>query len=123
MALRCCLGASTGRLTAQLLTESLVLAMLGGTAGLLLGALGIRAIQGLDVGPVPRLEEVRLDPLALLFTFGATLAAGLLFGMAPALRASRADPLDGLREGARSGTSGSARRLSHGFVVAQFALR
>jgi putative ABC transport system permease protein len=122
MALRCCLGASSGRLAAQLLTESLLLAVLGGAAGLLLGALGIRAIQGLEVGPVPRLAEVRLDPLVLLFTIGVTLAAGVLFGAAPAIRASRMDPLDGLREGARGGTSGGARRLSHGFVVAQFAL-
>jgi putative ABC transport system permease protein len=122
MALRCCLGASTGRLAAQLLTESLVLAVLGGGAGLLLGALGIRAIQGLEVGPVPRLAEVRLDPMVLLFTLGVTLAAGVLFGVAPAIRASRLDPLDGLREGARGGRSGGARRLSHGFVVAQFAL-
>jgi putative ABC transport system permease protein len=122
MALRCCLGASTGRLAAQLLTESLVLAVLGGGAGLLLGMLGIRAIQGLELGPVPRLAEVRLDPLALLFTLGVTLVAGVLFGVAPAIRASRVDPLDGLREGARGGTSGGTRRLSQGFVVAQFAL-
>ncbi len=122
MALRCCLGASTGRLAAQLLTESLVLAVLGGGAGLLLAALGIRTIQGLEVGPVPRLAEVRLDSAALLVTLGVTLAAGLLFGVAPAIRASRVDPLDGLRDGARGGTSGGARRLSHGFVVAQFAL-
>ena len=122
MSLRCCLGASTGRLAAQLLTESLVLAVLGGAAGLLLGAVGIRAIQGLQVGPVPRLAEVHLDPLALLFTVGVTLLAGILFGVAPAIRASRVDLLDGLREGARGGRSGGARRLSHGFVVAQFAL-
>jgi putative ABC transport system permease protein len=96
--------------------------VLGGGAGLLLGALGIRAIPGLEVGPVPRLAEVGLDPLVLLFTLGVTLASGVLFGVAPALRASRLDPLDGLREGARGGRSGSARRLSHGFVVAQFAL-
>ncbi|HEV8599772.1 MAG TPA: ABC transporter permease [Gemmatimonadales bacterium] len=122
MALRCCLGASAGRLAAQLLTESLVLALLGGAAGLLFGVLGIRAIQGLELGPVPRLAEIRLDPLALLFTLGVTLAAGVLFGLAPAIRASRVDPATGLHEGARSGTSGGARRLSHGFVVAQLAL-
>ena len=122
MALRCCLGASSGRLAAQLLTESLLLAVLGGAAGLLLGWLGIRGIQGLQVGPVPRLAEVRLDPTALLFTLGVTLAAGVLFGVAPAIRASRLDPLEGLREGGRGGTSRGARGLSHGFVVAQIAL-
>ena len=122
MALRCCLGASTGRIAAQLLTESLVLALLGGAAGLLLGVLGIRAIQGLELGPVPRLAEVRLDPLALLFTLAVTLAAGLLFGVAPAIRASRVDPATGLREGVRGGSSSGTRRLSHGFVVAQLAL-
>ena len=122
MALRCCLGASSGRLAAQLLTESLLLAVLGGAAGLLLGWLGIRVIQGLQVGPVPRLAEVRLDPAALLFTLGVTLAVGVLFGVAPAIRASRLDPLEGLREGERGGTSRGARGLSHGFVVAQIAL-
>jgi putative ABC transport system permease protein len=122
MALRCCLGASTGRIAAQLLTESLVLAVLGGGAGLLLAALGIGVIQGLQVGPVPRLAEVQLDPIALLFTVGVTLAAGVLFGVAPALRASRISLQDGLREGARGGGPRGARRLSHGFVVAQFAL-
>jgi putative ABC transport system permease protein len=122
MALRCCLGASAGRLAAQLLTESVILALLGGGAGLLLGILGIRAIQGLELGPVPRLAGVRLDPLALLFTLGVTLTAGVLFGVAPAIRASRVDPATGLREGGRAGTSGGAHRLSHGFVVAQFAL-
>jgi len=122
MALRCCLGASSGRLAAQLLTESLLLAVLGGAAGLLFGWLGIRVIQGLQVGPVPRLAEVRLDPAALLFTLGVTLAAGVLFGVAPAIRASRLDPLEGLREGGRGGTSRGARGLSHGFVVAQIAL-
>jgi putative ABC transport system permease protein len=122
MALRCCLGASAGRLASQLLTESVILALLGGGAGLLLGMLGIRAIQGLELGPVPRLAEVRLDPLVLLFTLGVTLTAGVLFGVAPAIRASRVDPATGLREGGRAGTSGGAHRLSHGFVVAQFAL-
>ncbi len=122
MALRCCLGASAGRLASQLLTESLILALLGGGAGLLLGMLGIRAIQGLELGPVPRLAGVRLDPLALWFTLGVTLTAGVLFGVAPAIRASRIDPATGLREGGRAGTSGGAHRLSHGFVVAQFAL-
>ncbi len=122
MALRCCLGASTGRIAAQLLTESLVLAVLGGAVGLLLGALGVGLIRGLQVGPVPRLAEVRLDPLAQLFALGITLTAGLFFGMAPAIRASRVNPLVGLQGGARGGRSGGARRLSHGFVVAQFAL-
>ena len=122
MALRCCLGASSGRLAAQLLTESLVLAVLGGAAGLFIGWVGIRVIRGLQVGPVPRLAEVQLDPAALLFTLGVTLAAGVLFGVAPAIRASRLDPLEGLREGGRSGTSRGARGLSHGFVVAQVAL-
>ena len=122
MALRCCLGASTGRLTAQLLTESLLLAVLGGAAGLALAAAGVRLIRGLELGPVPRLSEVSLDPTALLFAIGVTLVAGLLFGVAPAWRASRVDLLAGLREGSRGGTSTGARRLSHGFVVAQFAL-
>ena len=122
MALRCCLGASTGRLASQLVTESLVLAALGGGLGLLLGGLGLRVIQGVNVGPVPRLATVGLDWRVLLFTLGATLTAGLLFGVAPALRAARLNPVEGVRDGARTGRSAAAHRLSHGFVVTQFAL-
>lgn len=122
MALRCCLGASTRRIGAQLLTESLVLAVLGGGLGLLLAAGGLRVIRGLQGGLVPRLAEVTLNPVALAFTAGVTLLAGLLFGVAPALRAARVDLVGGLREGGRTGASAGARRLSHAFVVAQFAL-
>jgi len=122
MALRCCLGASTGRLAAQLLTESLVLAVLGGGLGLLLGGLGIRAIRGLAVDQVPRLAQAGLDPVVLLFALGVTLVAGLLFGLVPALRGVRVDLIEGLRDSARAGTAGRVHRLSNGFVVTQLAL-
>ncbi len=121
LALRCCLGASPRRVASQLLTESLVLALLGGGLGLLLGVLAMGAIRGLSVG-IPRLEQVGLDPQVLLFALGVTLGAGLLFGVVPALRASRVDLIHGIREGSRTDRSGASHRLGHGFVVVQFAL-
>jgi predicted permease len=122
VAMRCCLGASPARVAAQLFTESLLLALAGAAAGLLLAILCIRAIRSVPAGLIPRLDEVRLDGPVLLFTLGATLAAGVLFGLAPALRAFRVNLQDALREGARGGVGKAGRRLSNGFVVAQFAL-
>jgi putative ABC transport system permease protein len=122
MAMRCCLGASPGRVAGQLLTESLLLAIAGAGTGVLLALLSLRLLRGLPVGLLPRLDEVSLDGRVLLFTFAVAIGTGLLFGVAPALRASRVDLQDALREGGRSGIGKAGRRLSQGFVVAQFAL-
>ena len=122
VAMRCCLGASPGRVAAQLVTESLLLALVGGAAGLLLALGGVRLIRSLPAGLLPRLDEVSLDGRVLLFALAVALGAGLLFGLAPALRAFRVDLQDALREGARGGISRAGRRISNGFVVAQFAL-
>ena len=122
MAVRCCIGASPRRIAAQLLTESLLLAGAGAAAGLLLAFWGVRLLRGLSESRIPRLDQVRLDPIVLMFTVGVTVVAGLLFGLAPAIRASRVDLQDALREGGRAGTSGASRRLTNGFVVVQFAL-
>ncbi|HEV8356419.1 MAG TPA: ABC transporter permease [Gemmatimonadales bacterium] len=122
VAMRCCVGASPGRVAAQLLTESLLLAIAGAGAGLLLALLCLRLLRGLPAGLLPRLEEVSLDGWVLLFALTIALGAGLLFGVAPALRAFRVNLQDALREGARGGTGKPGRRLSNGFVVAQFAL-
>jgi predicted permease len=121
LAVRCALGASPRRVATQLMTESLVLAAAGATAGLSLAAIGVRLLRGLPADQIPRIDQVALDPMAIAFTIGLATMTGLLFGLAPAIRATRVDLHDGVREGARGGTSGRARRLSDAFVVAQFA--
>ena len=122
IAVRCCIGASPRRIAAQLLTESLLLSAAGAAAGLLLASWAVHAVRTLPLGEVPRLAEVHLDARVVAFTCLVTLAAGMLFGLAPALRAARVDPYDALREGTRAGAGAGSRRLMSGFVVSQFAL-
>ncbi len=122
MALRCSLGASTRRIGAQLLTESLLLAGLGGTAGLLLATWMVPVLRGLAPAGFPRLELVRLDTPVLLFATGLTLVTGILVGSAPALRGSRVNLTDVLSDGARGSASVTNRRWNDGFVVFQFSV-
>ena len=89
VAVRTTLGAGRGRITRQLVTESVVLAGAAATFGLLLASLGVRALVAIDPGALPRLEEVSLDGKVLLFTLGVTLATALLFGVAPAYLTGR----------------------------------
>lgn len=123
MAVRVALGASTGRLVRQLMTESMVLATLGGAAGLLLGAWAIRPLvifTQLDVN-VPGLD-VTIDWRVLAFTLGATALTGVLFGLLPALAAARPNLTDALKESVRGATSGSRRRLQSILIVSETAL-
>jgi putative ABC transport system permease protein len=122
MAVRCCMGASPRRIAAQLFTESLLLAGAGAAGGVLLALWGIALLRRSPLPAVPGLDQVRLDPAVLGFTLGITLLTALIFGLAPALRASRVELQDALREGARGGSSGASRRLTQVFVVSQFAL-
>ena len=91
MALRAALGASRGRLIRQLLTESLALSLAGGAVGVLLAAGTLQGIRRLGPASVPRLGAIAVDARVLLFTAGLSFAAGILFGLAPAFRASRPD--------------------------------
>jgi len=121
-ALRAALGASRGRLLRQLLTESLLLAVLGGGLGLLLGANGMRAATALLPG-VPRLDELRFDWQAFAFTAAVSLAAGLLFGLVPAIRAARPDLQEALKEGGRGAASSRrVRRMGNLLVIGEVAL-
>lgn len=125
LAVRTALGAGRGRVVRQLLTESVVLGLAGGALGIGLAYAGARALMPLVVDSVPSIMagKISLDRTALVFTFFVSVGAGLLFGIAPALRASTQEPVDELREGGRSGTSGRARqRLRSGLVVAEVAL-
>jgi predicted permease len=119
-AVRSALGAGPARVVRQLLTESLVLAFVGGTLGLLLAAWGTRAAIRILPEALPRSESVHMDSRVLLFTLGASLLSGILFGLAPALRTARADIHETLKEGGR-GSSGARQRLQGTFVVVEMA--
>jgi putative ABC transport system permease protein len=99
IAIRAALGCGRWRLTGQLLTESLLLSVIGGGAGVLLAWQGISLVAALAPKELPRLDEVRMDSTVLLFSLGVSLATGLLFGMVPALRASRANPVGAASRG------------------------
>jgi putative ABC transport system permease protein len=119
-AVRAALGASRGRVVRQLLAESVLLAGIGGLVGLLLASWGTGLLSALASAGLPRANEIRADGLTLLFTLGLSLASGILFGVAPALHASRPDLHDALREAARGTGRGSRTR---GLLVgAQVAL-
>ena len=120
--LRLTLGASRMRIIRQLLTESVLLAALGGALGLLLGYAGVHAFIAFAPGQIPRLIEVGVDGRVLAFTCLLSLAGGLLFGLAPALHSARASLNDSLKEGARSAGSASGNRIRKFLVVSEFAL-
>lgn len=119
-AIRAALGAGSGRAVRQLLTESLLLAALGGAAGLLLASWATRALVAL-APVVVREQGVSLDARVLAFTMAVTVGAGILFGLVPAVRAGRIELQTALKEGAR-GARGTGARLRAGLVVAQLAL-
>jgi predicted permease len=121
LAMRVALGAGWGRLVRQCLTESAVLGLSGGLLGILLAAFGIRPFVVFWPGSLPRTEEVQLDWHVLLFALAASLASGLLFGLAPALRAPARELEQTLRSGARTLMENS-RRMHSGFVIAEIAL-
>ncbi|MFY9530632.1 MAG: ABC transporter permease [Candidatus Acidiferrales bacterium] len=115
-AIRAALGAGQGRLLRQLLTESVLLSVAGGGLGLVVAGWCTRAALGVLPTALPRAEEIRLDAHVLMFTMGVSLLAGILFGLAPALRISRADLHETLKEGGRG--SSAARHRAQGFFVA-----
>jgi putative ABC transport system permease protein len=123
IAIRSALGADGGRLLRQLLTESLVLAAVGGAAGLLIARFGIRFLVGMSPAGVPRLAEAGLSGDVLAFTSLITLACGFLFGLAPALRATRTNLQGTLREGGKGSSMGASRdRMRSALVVAEIAV-
>ncbi|HLL14391.1 MAG TPA: ABC transporter permease [Pyrinomonadaceae bacterium] len=123
IALRTALGAGRPRIIRQLLTESLLLAFLGGVAGLILSLFLTDLLIAISPANVPRLNEIKLDARVLAFTVGVVSLVGLLFGLAPAWQASKTDLNEVLKDGGRSSTEGRGRnRLRALLVVTEMAL-
>lgn len=123
MALRLSLGAGRGRLARQLLAESVVLAVMGGAAGLALAWAGIALIRAWNPGNFPLIDSIRLDWRVLAFLLGISVLTGILFGLAPALESGRAELNSALKEGGRGAAGGRSRgRMRSALVVSEVAL-
>lgn len=120
-AIRVALGAGETRILRQLLTESVLLALIGGVLGLLLAKVGTAAAIAAMPVNMPRAENIRLDLRVLLFTFGISMFAGIAFGLAPALKTSRANVGAVLKESGRS-LAGARSRMQSAFVVVEMAM-
>ena len=120
MAVRAALGAGRARILRQLLTESVLLAAAGGAAGVAIGAWGLRALLTAVPDNLARIADVRMDGQVFAFTAALALLTGLMFGLAPALRVSKPDLAETLRDGGRGGSTGA--RSGSVLVVAQVAL-
>jgi predicted permease len=111
VAIRTALGAGWKRLARQLLTESIVLGLLGGAAGLLVAQLSLFVLRTINPGNIPRLDDIAINGTVLAFTFGLSLATGILFGLAPTWRAIKVDLNSSLKAGGRSGQSSGGLHL------------
>ena len=123
IALRAALGAGRGRVVRQLLTENCVLGGVAGMAGLLLASILVQGVVALAPADLPRIDEVRMDVTVVLFALGLSLVSTVIFGLVPALHASRLDLSEGLKQGGSKATASTAStRLRSAMVVAEVAL-
>ncbi len=126
VAIRAALGASRWRVVRQLLTESVLLSLIGGAAGVFLAYGGTRGLVALlpttQVAALPFLANLHIDTRILIFSFGLSILTGMIFGLAPAIQASRPQLAGVLKEGGRNASAGSGHRLRTAFVVTEIAL-
>ncbi|HEV8146423.1 MAG TPA: ABC transporter permease [Bryobacteraceae bacterium] len=123
LAIRAALGADRGRLARELLGESITLGLIGGALGLGLAWAGLRLLVQINPGNLPRLNEITIDPLVLLFTLGISLIAGVLFGLIPAFKYGGPKLETALRQGGRSSSQGRERHRARSvLVVCQVAM-
>jgi predicted permease len=123
VALRSALGAGRGRLITQFITESVILALLGGILGVFLAARGTAVLVAMNADSIPRSQEITVDLGVLLFTFLLAVTTGVVFGLLPALQASRPDLAGTLKEGGRGQAGGvRGRRIRNGLVLVEVAL-
>jgi predicted permease len=123
IAIRTALGAGRARLIRQMLTESVILGVLGGVAGLLLARWGLRTLIAVSEASFPRVAGTTIDGQVLAFTILVSLATGLIFGLAPAWQASRSVTHESLKEGSRSNTGGTgSQRLRRVLIASEIAL-
>ena len=121
--IRTALGAGRWRIIRQLLTESILISVIGGAVGILIAWWGINLLVALKPENLPRLQEINIDVRVFAFTLGISVLTGVIFGMLPAWTASRAAVNEGLKEGGRSATSGRGQqRLRSTFVVVELAV-
>jgi predicted permease len=121
IAARFALGATRADVVRQMVTESLVVALLGGVVGVLLAQWALGGVVALGADLIPRIADVRLDPVALTFSLLVTLATGLAIGLLPALQAARVNVNEALKEATR-GSTGAGHRLRAGLLVAEVSL-
>jgi predicted permease len=127
IAVRTALGAKRSRVMAQLLTESLLLSLLGGAAGLVVSAWSLYVVRAIRPGNIPRMDDISMDYRVLAFTLGISILTGIVFGLAPALRASRVDLNSALKAGGKSSRSGGGLSVRHdklrgALVIAELAV-
>lgn len=121
LGLRAALGATRGHIVTQLVTEAAILAIIGGAVGILVALMLVRGFLAIGPTDLPRIAEIGIDWRGALFTLGASLAASLLFGLAPAIQASRGELRDALKGGDRA-VSGGGGRLRGVLIFAEVAL-
>jgi putative ABC transport system permease protein len=122
MAIRCAVGSTRAQIARQMISESLVLALVAGMVALGIGAAGTRILVALSPGGLPRVQQAHLSPVVLLFAFGLTIVVGLAFGAIPALRAARSSLRTPLAEGGWHAMVGTAHRTRGSLVVVQLAV-